>query len=142
MTENAEIKGVIPNYYSFIIDKLNRIANYEIERNYPMALHTALNLAKYLPRKLKNQLQPDITEITEKLANIKVSEYNQNALRKAMDTQIYKISKEAEPKLIDKITTLLDQEHLLTQSYGIPTKSRSMKDFQMTVDEAQYNANH
>jgi len=114
--EIGEIRGVIPNYYAFIIDKLNRIANYEIERDYPKALHIALLLVKYLPRKLKNQVQEETTRINKRVGSIGTTGYYQNMMQRDLERKIYRIASEEEPILVDKLTSLLDQEHLLTQS--------------------------
>lgn len=129
MSEEYEIKGVIPNYYAFIIDKLNRIAEAEIYHNYPQALHISLNLAKYLPRKLKQQIQPEKDRIENRLhKEAKVSGFFRDSMRRQASQLEIIIAKEEEPQFVDRITTLLDEAHLLTQSYGIPTRKAELKD--------------
>ena len=141
MSENSEIRGVIPNYYSFIVDKLNKIAEAENAFNYPLALHIAMNLTRYLPRKLKNQINPDVIRIRERqLRELRTSGYFQSSMNRQLHQKEHMIASQEEPVLIDKLTTLLDQEHLLTQSYGIPTRSKSMGDIQKTVDAARYES--
>jgi hypothetical protein len=138
MSEDAEIKGVIPNYYNLIIDKLNKIYEAWDNNNINIALFRTLKLIPFLPRKIKNQLNPERIRIQKDLDAI--SQTNGFNFSNAQEKVMYKVKtisiKEFEP-LIDKVTSLLDQEHLLTQNYGIPTKSRSMKDLQLTVDTAR-----
>jgi glutathionyl-hydroquinone reductase len=113
MSEDAEIKSIIPNYYNLIIDKLNKIYDAWDKNLTNLALSRALKLIPFLPRKLKKQLNPEKTRISTEL---------QNGIK-----DIKKIAeKELEP-LVDKITDNLDEAHLLTQNYGIPTRKSSIE---------------
>jgi Fe2+ transport system protein B len=140
MTEDAEIRGVIPNYYAFIMGRLNRIAALEDIDNLTLALDCALKSIKYLPRKLKNQIREEYERIQNRIKNeAQSSGYFSNTINKEIEKAMKRIALEEENNFVNKITTLLDQEHLLTQSYGIPTRSRSMGDIQKTVDQARYD---
>lgn len=141
MSEDAEIRGVIPNYYAFIIDKLNRIYDAEDKNNYPLALDRALKLTKFLPRKLKKEIVEDVKRIRQRLiTEAKIDGYFLDSMLKERNKIVYNIAYQEEDKFMDKMTSLLDQEHLLTQSYGIPTRARSMGDIQRTVDVARYQS--
>jgi hypothetical protein len=141
MSEDAEIKGVIPNYYVFIMGRLNRIAALEDIGNLPLALDCALKTVKYLPRKLKNQIIEEKKKIQKRIATeAKSTEYFCNTSKRDVEAKMRKIALDEEETFVDKITTLLDQEHLLTQNYGIPTKARGMGDIQRTVDTARHEA--
>jgi hypothetical protein len=135
-----KLKTTPLNYYAFIIDKLNRIANYEIERDYPKALHIALSLTKFLPKKLKDRLQEQNKRINQRLSRIGATGYFENTMQRGLTTKIYRIAAEEEPIFVDQITSLLDEAHLLTQGHGVPTRARGMGDFQRTVDTARYEA--
>lgn len=139
MSEDAEIKGVIPNYYNLIIDKLNKIYDAWDNDNTIQALDRTLKLIPFLPRKLKKELKTDKDEIRNALKTAKESNgYN---YQNAKETQWKNVKDVATAKfepLIDKLTNLLDESHLLTQSYGIPTRARGMGDIQRTVDIARY----
>ena len=143
MSEDAEIRGVIPNYYVFIMGRLNRIAELEDLNNLPLALDTALKAIKYLPRKLKKQIDPEKTRIQKRITSEAQTEgYFENTNIRAINHILRQISREEEEAFVDKITTLLDAEHLLTQSYGVPTRARGMNDIQHTVDKARYDEEH
>lgn len=128
MSQDAEIKGVIPNYYNLIIDKLNRIYEAWDQNNLSLALFRTLRLIPFLPRKLKNALKPDKDRIEDQLknsANTGGHDFD-NATEKAM-YRIRKVAqKEFEP-LLDKLTSLLDESHLLTQSYGVPSRTGDIR---------------
>jgi hypothetical protein len=141
MSEDAEIRGVIPNYYAFIMGRLNRIAALEDAGNLTEALECAIQSTKYLPRKLKKQIDEEQKRITKRLrTEAHSNEWFGNMRKKETAAIFQQIAEEEEEGFVDRITTLLDQEHLLTQSYGIPTKARSMGDIQKTVDTARYNS--
>lgn len=141
MSADAEIKGVIPNYYNLIIDKLNKIYDAWDNDNTIQALDRTLKLIPFLPRKLKKELKPEKEEIKKALKSAK--ETNGFNYQNAKETQWKNVKDVANAKfepLIDKLTDLLDESHLLTQSYGIPTKTRGMGEIQKTVDTARYQA--
>jgi hypothetical protein len=139
MTEDAEIKAVIPSYYGFLITGITQLREYWARKMYTEALDYALELTNFLPTKIKEQLKEDKEKIITKLGTN--SPINANTLYRvemARSKQAYHIAaRELEP-FVDKIIRLLDQNHLLTEKYGVPTRARGMKDFQMTVDEAQF----
>ena len=56
-----------------------------------------------------------------------VTSFFANINDKQAQRQIAKIAKEEEPEFINKITTWLDKVHLLTQSYGVPTRTGSLQ---------------
>jgi hypothetical protein len=141
MTENAEIRNVIPPYYGFIIDKLNRIFYlWDEAQNEALALRCALRLTKFLPRKLKNQLREETDKIkTELEIASKGIGYNFQTANRNINQSLAIVAHKYLENYVNKLTDLLDQEHMLTQSYGIPTRSRGMGDIQRTVDQARYN---
>lgn len=141
MSEDAEIKGVIPNYYNLIIDKLNKIYEAWDNNNQTLALTRAMRLIPFLPRKIKKQIIQDKDNIQKQFDAISGTKgYNLSNAAELANYRIKMIAvKEVEP-FINKLTDLLDQEHLLTQSYGIPTKARGMGDIQKTVDIARHDS--
>jgi ribosomal protein L31E len=109
--------------------------------NLILALDCALKAVKYLPRKLKNQLKEETLRIKNRInKEAQANSHFTGSLQKTIDRKKYQIANEEEEAFVDKITTFLDAEHLLTQNYGIPTKSRSMSDIQKTVDKARFDS--
>lgn len=141
MTENAEIKAVIPSYYGFLITGITQLREYWAKKMYIEALDYAMELTNFLPSKIKDELKEEKEKIRKKLLNNAPINTNSVYARERTRTkEIYQIAaKELEP-FVDKIIRLLDQNHLLTEKYGVPTRERSMKDFQMDVDKARYDA--
>lgn len=142
MSEDAEIKNVIPPYYGLIIDKLNRIFFlWDEVQDEIAALQCAIRLVLFLPRKLKKQLETQTTEIQKELdkASNGVG-YNLIVANQRINNATSFVAHKHLAKYVNTITNLLDQEHMLTQSYGIPTRARSMGDIQKTVDIARYQS--
>lgn len=126
MSEQPEIKGVIPTYYFIITDKLNKI--YEAwDNNDPyLALERALKLVPFLPVKLKKEIAPEKERIRKLFQNsISGQDFNSVQLKSSL-LRHNTASQEVEP-FIDKLTTLLDDNHLLTLSYGVPTRTGSIQ---------------
>lgn len=141
MSVDAEIKGVIPSYYGFLITGLTQIREYWAKRMYVEGMEYALHFTTFLPRKIKKALSEEKQRITLKLTgNSKGRVHNFYELQKSRSKYAYMIAAQELEPYMDKMTTLLDENHLLTQQYGVPTKARSMKEFQMTVDHATYEA--
>jgi hypothetical protein len=128
MTEEREIKSVIPSYYSFIMTGLTELREIWAVKRYVDALYYALNLSTFLPTKLKQQIEEDKGRIKKQLKSIEST--RENGYDKALEKTQWKTRKiaidELEP-FIDKMIQLLDSENLLTQQYGIPTRKRELK---------------
>lgn len=128
MSTETEIKSMVPNYYSFIMKILNEIWDAEDINNYPLAMERACRLIKYLPEKGKRELTEERERIEKRLKKeVHVTSFFANINNKQAQRQIAKIAKEEEPEFINKITTWLDKVHLLTQSYGVPTRTGSLQ---------------
>lgn len=142
MNDDPEIKGVIPSYYGFLITGITAIREYWAKKQFVEAINYAMNLTTFLPNKIKKELIAEKEKIHREMSvNLRFNSNDITAARKAHDRLVFQVAaKELEP-FMDKVISLLDQNNLLTQQYGVPTRSRSMKDFQMTVDHAQYEAN-
>jgi len=141
MSEDAEIKGVIPSYYGFLITGITQLREYWAKKMFIEALDYAIELTVFLPNKVKNELAKERAEILIKLSNNSPTHANTlYGMQRARDRNAYRIAaKELEP-FVDKIIRLLDNNRLLTQQYGVPTRARSMKDFQMDIDVAKHRA--
>jgi hypothetical protein len=128
MTEEKEIKSVIPSYYSFIMTGLTELREIWAVKRYVDALNYALNLSTFLPTKLKQQIAEDKQRIKEQLKS--VESISENKYDKMIEKAQWKTRKiaiaELEP-FVDKMIKLLDSENLLTQQYGIPTRKRDLK---------------
>ncbi len=128
MTEEREIKSVIPSYYSFIMTGLTELREIWAVKRYVDALYYALNLSTFLPTKLKQQIEEEKRKIQNQLKT--VESISENSYDKAVEKAQWKTRKiaiaELEP-FVDKMIKLLDSENLLTQQYGIPTRKRELK---------------
>jgi hypothetical protein len=137
--EEQEIKGVIPPYYSLIIGILQGIYEAWDREDYITALKRSLRIVTFLPNKLKIQLKEEKSNIQKALEKSRnVNQYTYASTRRAITNALNYTSEKFLDYWVDKITSLMDKEHILTEGYGIPTISHSMQDFQMTVDRARY----
>jgi hypothetical protein len=141
MSEDAEIKGVIPSYYGFLITGITQLREYWARKMYIEALDYALELTNFLPNKIKKEIAESKALIVKKLAgNIPENANTLYALQRAKDQNAYRIARQELEPFVDKMISLLDSNRLLTQQYGVPTRARSMKDFQMDIDVAKHRA--
>ena len=137
--EESEIKGVIPPYYNLIIGILQGIYEAWDRGDYITALKRSLRLVVFLPNKLKKQLKEEKDNIQKTLDLSKnVTQHSFASTHRAMGISLNYTANKFLEGFVDKITSLMDKEHILTEGYGIPTISRSMHDFQMTVDKTRY----
>lgn len=115
--EEQEIRGVIPNYYVLITDKLNKIYDAWDKNNVELALNRALKLVPFLPRKLKKQLAEEKQKIQSMLGKAQaISGFDCATLDRERGVRVRITAHSMLENFIDKITTLLDEAGLLTQS--------------------------
>ena len=107
-----------------------------------MALDLALKLTVFLPRKLKFKINIEKDRINKRINSITITSYHRNLIDRELQRVAKRVANEELEAFVDKITTLLDENRMLTQSFGLPTISHSMKDLQSTVDKARYDKEH
>lgn len=139
MSEDAEIRGVIPTYYSFIVEKLNRIYDAWDKNDFYSALLRSIRLVSFLPRKIKKQILPEKKRIELKLIqaqSIKGRDFNSTQM--LLQQRVRQVAMEEVGNFVNLITEMLDQEGLLVMKHGVPTVARGMGDIQRTVDKARF----
>ena len=138
--EEPEIKSVYPSYYSLmIVGKLDGIYDAWDQNLYSKAMHRALKLIPFLPPRIKKRIQAEKQRIQQALLNTqKVIGYSYASTARLSQRATDRIAYDTIESFVDKLTDLLDEAHLLTESYGVPTVSRGMKEFQLEVDLAKH----
>ncbi len=128
MSEEREIKAAIPTYYSFIITGLTEIRELWAVGKTVRALKYAFLLSTFLPPSIKKEISPErvrVQNLIEKTYENKgycfntIWQYSEIALQKIANAEI-------EP-FLDKFVNLLDNNNLLTQQYGVPTRKGSLE---------------
>jgi hypothetical protein len=117
MSDETEIRGVIPTYYGFLISGITQLREYWARKQHVEALYYAMELTTFLPNKIKEKIEPEKKRIQAKLLkNLPSSSSSIYAAQRDTNNIVYRISMiELEP-FVDKIIRLLDENNLLTQS--------------------------
>lgn len=124
----TEIRGVIPNYYGLMIDKLNRIYDAWDKNDTYTALQRALKLCSFMPRKIKTELDPEKERIQKRLSSVStITGYDMAIVKEKVMARLKQISNEELEKFVTTITDQLDENRLLTQGYGVPTRKTELK---------------
>jgi len=139
MGENPErIKDLQYSFSSFLWKNLIGVQEKWDEGNVYEALAQVLSLVKYLPVKIKDELEEDVDKIEElvnKSFNAEASDFQSTML--ARNKQIDKIARFYFPKFVNKMMTLLDKRGYLERGLWNPITKEDLSKFEAKQNESQ-----
>lgn len=108
--KDREVKGFVPTYLGFLMDKINKIYNAWDEGDTELALRRACRLYYFLVDELKDKLRDDMQSISKEMNqayNVRgpdwfVTQQNRNK-------QARRVASVRLPAFIDKMMTLFDE---------------------------------
>lgn len=134
------IKDVQFTYSSFLWKDLAGIRELQKNGEYYSALWDLLDLIDWLPEDFQDKMefQKKAKQIRQQLENIKTNRILPIQQDNDLEIQKNRISCIILKKIIPELSKSLDRKGYMERKGGVQTISRSMKDFQMEVDQARY----
>lgn len=125
MSESHEIKGIFPQAYNFYMDKLGKIYDAWDDGDLGLALIRACRLVVFFPPKIKKEIVEEKDRIQmefKRIAAVKGHDFHTTIT--AQKRMVYALADRELESFVDRMTSLMDQEGLLTLTFGASPRSK------------------